>query len=262
MAESAQTKIRVRGLYKSFGAKEVLRGIDLDLAAGESLVVMGGSGSGKSVMLKCILGLMQPDAGEIIINGRDVSTLTGSAAMRARGDFAMLFQNGALFDSLPVWENVAFGLIHAQKMNRRAAKKIALEKLAQVGLPESTGELWPDDLSGGMRKRVALARAIAGNPDVVMFDEPTTGLDPIMAGVINELIVATVRDLGASAISITHDMASARTIASRAAMIYQGRIIWNAPASEIDKSGDPYVEQFVRGQADGPIEIEGLRRPS
>ena len=248
-------KIAVSGLHKSFGAKKVLRGVDLSVGIGESLVVIGGSGSGKSVLIKCILGLLRPDSGSILVDGRETVGLTGNEREKMRRQFGMLFQGSALFDSLRVWENVAFGLIQGERMDRRQAKEIALRKLGAVGLEAPVGELFPAELSGGMQKRVALARAIAKEPAVIFFDEPTTGLDPIMADVINKLIIKCVRDLGATAVSITHDMVSARHIADRIAMIYEGRIIWQGPAKEIDSSGDPHVEQFIHGRAEGPISM-------
>jgi phospholipid/cholesterol/gamma-HCH transport system ATP-binding protein len=249
-------KISVRGLKKAFGRKLVLDGIDLEVGHGESLVVIGGSGTGKSVTVKCILGLIEPDAGSIKIDGADVTTLSRGHREALLQKFGMLFQGAALFDSLTVWENVAFGLIQGRGMDRRQARDIALQKLGAVGLGPEVGELRPAELSGGMQKRVALARAIAAEPEIIIFDEPTTGLDPIMGDVINDLIVKCVRDLGATAISITHDMASARKIADRIAMIHKGRIIWNGKASEIDRSGNPYVDQFIHGRADGPIKME------
>jgi phospholipid/cholesterol/gamma-HCH transport system ATP-binding protein len=253
---SAAPKISVRGLRKSFGRKLVLDGIDLDVGVGESLVIIGGSGTGKSVTVKCILGLIQPDAGSIAIDGEEVTRLPTRERERLMHKFGVLFQGSALFDSLCVWENVAFGLIEGRGMYRNRAKEIALQKLAAVGLGPEVGELAPAELSGGMQKRVALARAIAAEPEIIIFDEPTTGLDPIMSDIINNLIVKCVRDLGASAISITHDMASAHKIADRIAMLYKGRIIWNGPASGIDRSGNAYVDQFIHGRADGPIQME------
>jgi phospholipid/cholesterol/gamma-HCH transport system ATP-binding protein len=253
-------KIAVRGLRKSFGRKVVLDGVDLDVERGESLVVIGGSGTGKSVMLKCILGLIRPDSGSVKIDGEEVTRLNVDERERLMLKFGMLFQGGALFDSLQVWENVAFGLIQGRGVARGKAREVALEKLAAVGLGPEVGELRPSELSGGMQKRVALARAIAAEPEIIFFDEPTTGLDPIMADVINDLIVKCVRDLGATAVSITHDMASARKIADRVAMIYQGKIIWNGPVASIDASGNPYVDQFIHGRAEGPIRME-IRAP-
>ena len=249
----AVPKISVRGLKKSFGPKVVLDGIDLDIGMGESLVVIGGSGSGKSVLVKCILGLIEPDAGSVKIDGREAVGLPGDEREKLMQKFGMLFQGSALFDSLRVWENVAFGLIQGDRMARGPAREVALRKLAAVGLDEKVSELYPSELSGGMQKRVALARAIAREPEIIFFDEPTTGLDPIMSDVINKLIVKCVRDLGATAVSITHDMVSARHIADRIAMIYEGRIIWSGAAGDIDRSGNPYVEQFIHGRAEGPI---------
>ena len=249
-------KISVRGLRKSFGRKRVLDGVDIDCATGESLVVIGGSGVGKSVLIKCILGLFDPEVGSIRIDGEETIGLPRAERERLMQKFGMLFQGGALFDSLSVWENVAFGLIQGRSMERRAAREIALTKLASVGLGTEVAALRPAELSGGMQKRVALARAIAAEPEVVFFDEPTTGLDPIMADVINNLIIKCVRELGATAVSITHDLVSARKIADRIAMLYAGRIIWHGPTSEIDHSGNPYVDQFIHGRADGPIKMQ------
>ena len=231
-------KIELRGVHKKFGPKVVLDGIDLCVDAGESLVVMGGSGSGKSVMIKCILGIVEPEAGTILIDGEDVTSLRGRERDRILKKFGMLFQGGALFDSLTVWENVAFGLIQGRGMPTKQAKDIAFEKLARVGLGSDVAMLSPAELSGGMQKRVGLARAMAADPEIIFFDEPTTGLDPIMADVINNLIVSTVRDLGVTALSITHDMASARKISTRMAMIYKGKIVWEGPTKHIDDSGN------------------------
>jgi phospholipid/cholesterol/gamma-HCH transport system ATP-binding protein len=264
MTASAQTspqaqttpKIRIRGLHKAFGDKAVLADLDLDVGVGESVVVIGGSGSGKSVLLKCILGLLHPEAGSIEVDGEEVIGLSARERDRVLRKFGMLFQNAALFDSLPVWENVAFGLIQGQGLDRAEAKEIALEKLAAVGLGPDVGLLQPAELSGGMRKRVGLARAIATEPEVIFFDEPTTGLDPIMGDVINDLIIKCVHELGATALSITHDMASARKIADRIAMLYDGKIIWAGPVAEVDASGSPYVDQFIHGRAEGPIEMQ------
>jgi phospholipid/cholesterol/gamma-HCH transport system ATP-binding protein len=249
-------KIRIRGLVKSFGAKQVLRGLDLDIGVAESLVVIGGSGTGKSVLLKCILGLIEPDAGSITVDGKDVVGLGTRAREAVNRNFGMLFQGAALFDSVRVWENVAFGLMSAHGVARDAARRRAIENLAQVGLQAEVAELYPAELSGGMKKRVALARAIATRPDIIFFDEPTTGLDPIMAAVIDELIVTCVRDLGATALSITHDMASARRIAHHIAMLHEGKIIWHGPVAQIDDSGNPYVDQFIHGLAEGPIKMQ------
>lgn len=248
-------KIALAGVEKHFGAKTVLKGVDLSVRAGESLVVIGGSGTGKSVMLKCILGLMHPDRGSICIDGTETVGQSRRAQEAMLRRFGMLFQGAALFDSLPVWENVGFGLMQGQGLPRAAAREVAVATLAEVGLGADVADLFPAELSGGMQKRVALARAIAARPEIIFFDEPTTGLDPIMADVINTLIVQCVKTLGATALSITHDMASARKIADTVAMIHQGQIIWNGPVASIDHSGNPYVDQFIHGRAEGPIQM-------
>ena len=252
-------KLRLTGVRKAFGDKLVLDGIDLTVPAGTSLVVIGGSGSGKSVLLKCVLGLIEPDEGRIEIDGQDILALPRQERARARARIGMLFQNGALFDSLPVWENIAFGLLAAGKISRREAPAKAAEFLAQVGLAASVGALSPAELSGGMQKRVALARAIAARPEILFFDEPTTGLDPIMGAVIDGLIVDCVKRLGSTAVAITHDMASAKRIGDQAAMIHKGRIIWNGPAAQLMDSGNALVDQFTHGRREGPIQME-LRR--
>jgi phospholipid/cholesterol/gamma-HCH transport system ATP-binding protein len=249
-------KIAVTGLEKSFGRKRVLDRLDIACAAGESLVIIGGSGTGKSVLIKCILGLLRPDAGSIRIDGEETVGLGGAARARLMLKFGMLFQGSALFDSLRVWENVAFGLTQGRGMPRQQAREIALEKLVSVGLGPEVAMLSPAELSGGMQKRVALARAIAAEPEILFFDEPTTGLDPIMADVINDLIIECVRGLGATAVSITHDMVSARKIADRIAMLHKGKIVWQGPTAEIDRTGNPFVDQFVNGRAEGPIQME------
>lgn len=251
--------IHLKDLRKSFGPKDVLTGVDLDIEQGESVVVIGGSGSGKSVLIKCILGIVQADTGIIEVDGEDVTHLSASARDEINRKFGMLFQGGALFDSLPVWENVAFGLIQGRKMSRRAAKERAIETLEKVGLAPTVGDLFPAELSGGMQKRVGLARAIAGEPEFVFFDEPTTGLDPIMADVINDLIVSVVKQQGITALSITHDMHSAKKIGDRITMLYEGRLIWVGDAKDVDQADNPYVDQFVHGRAEGPIKMQ-LRR--
>lgn len=252
-------KIRLRGVTKRFGDKLVLDGIDLDVAPQTSMVVIGGSGSGKSVLLKCILGLITPDAGSIEIDGQDVLRLPPKERDAARARIGMLFQNGALFDSITVAENVAFGLLAQKKATRAEARKRAEEVLAQVGLAASVGDLSPAELSGGMQKRVALARAIAATPDILFFDEPTTGLDPIMGAVIDGLIMEQVKRMGSTAIAITHDMASAKRIGDRAAMIHKGRIVWEGAAASLMDSGNAMVDQFTHGRREGPIQME-LRR--
>ena len=249
----------MRNVHKRFGDKVVLDGLDLDVERGESMVVIGGSGVGKSVTIKCILGLLTPDEGDVEIDGKSVIGMPPAEREAVNRQIGMLFQGGALFDSLNVWENVAFGLIQGEGKERRAAKEIALEKLAAVGLGAEVGELSPAELSGGMQKRVGLARAIATEPEIIFFDEPTTGLDPIMGDVINDLVVKCVQELGATTLSITHDIASARKISDRIAMLYKGKIIWSGPTDTIDQSGNPFVDQFIHGQAEGPIKME-LRR--
>jgi len=246
-------KIEITGLYKSFGTKKVLDGIDLTVAKGESMVVIGGSGTGKSVLIKCILGLLSPDSGSIKIDGVEVTTLSRKDRQEIMRKFGMLFQGGALFDSISVWENITFALLQNKQLTKPQARELAVEKLKSVGLGADVANLSPAELSGGMQKRVALARAIAANPEIIFFDEPTTGLDPIMADVINELIVKCSKDLGATTFSITHDMASVRKIASRVAMLYNGKLIWQDDVKKIDGSNNEYVDQFVHGRATGPI---------
>ncbi len=254
---NAVPKIKLTDLHKRFGAKTVLDGVHVEVMPGESLVIIGGSGSGKSVTIKSVLGLIRPDSGKIEIDGEDVTYLNFREREPLLEKCGMLFQGGALFDSLPVWRNITFALSQRQKMSRLELHDVAVEKLAQVGLKAEVADLMPAELSGGMAKRVGLARAIATNPEIIFFDEPTTGLDPIMSDVINDLIVSCVKKLGSTAVTITHDMSSVRKIASKVAMLYQGKIVWTGPVSAIDNSGNAYVEQFVHGRADGPIEVEG-----
>ena len=244
--------IELVDLRKSFGPKKVLTGVNLTMKQGQSMVIIGGSGTGKSILLKCILGLVQPTSGKILIDGQDVATQERDAFL-AR--FGMLFQGGALFDSLPVWQNVAFRLLRGSlKRPLPEAREIAIEKLRRVGLKPDVADLFPAELSGGMQKRVGLARAIAAEPEIIFFDEPTTGLDPIMAGVINELIREIVTEMGATAMTITHDMSSVRAIADDIAMLHDGIIQWTGPVTKMDASGDPYLDQFIHGRAEGPIE--------
>jgi len=243
--------IELGGVTRSFGSNHVLRGVNLTIPSGQSMVIIGGSGTGKSVLLKCILGLVRPDGGTITLDGEDVLRAERDAFL-AR--FGMLFQGGALFDSLKVWENVAFRLMRGAKARPKAeAREIAIEKLRRVGLSPEVGDQFPAELSGGMQKRVGLARAIAAEPEIIFFDEPTTGLDPIMAGVINDLIREIVVEMGATAMTITHDMTSVRAIADRVAMIHAGVIQWTGPVAELDATPDPYVQQFIHGRAEGPI---------
>ena len=244
--------IELRDVHKAFGANTVLNGVDLTIPRGESMVIIGGSGTGKSVLLKCILGLVTPDSGQILVDGKPAERASRDAFL-AR--FGMLFQGGALFDSLPVWQNVAFRLLRgAQKRPKAEAREIAVEKLRRVGLKPAVADLFPAELSGGMQKRVGLARAIAAEPEIIFFDEPTTGLDPIMSGVINALIREIVVEMGATAMTITHDMTSVRAIADKVAMLHGGVIQWTGPVSELDATPDPYVQQFIHGRAEGPIE--------
>jgi len=244
--------IELRDVHKAFGENRVLQGVDLTVDTGSSMVIIGGSGTGKSVILKCILGLLRPDAGSILLDGTDMATGDRDAFL-AR--FGMLFQGGALFDSLPVWQNVAFRLLRGTlKRPKPEAREIAIEKLRRVGLEPEVADKFPDELSGGMQKRVGLARVFAAAPEIIFFDEPTTGLDPIMAGVINELIREIVVEMGATAITITHDMTSVRAISDHVAMLHDGQIKWTGPVAEMDASGDPYLDQFIHGRATGPIE--------
>ena len=244
--------ITLENVHKAFGSKHVLQGVNLTIEKGTSMVIIGGSGTGKSVMLKSVLGLVTPDSGQITVDGSDVQKGDRDAFL-AR--FGMLFQGGALFDSLPVWQNVAFRLLRGVlKRPKGEAREIAIEKLRRVGLKPETADLFPSELSGGMQKRVGLARAIAAEPEIIFFDEPTTGLDPIMAGVINELIRQIVTEMGATAMTITHDMSSVRAIADNIAMLHDGMIKWTGPVAQLDTSGDPYLDQFIHGRAEGPIE--------
>ena len=244
--------ITLNDVHKSFGDNHVLRGVSLHVPKGQSMVIIGGSGTGKSVTIKSVLGLVEPDSGRIEVDGREVHEGDRDAFL-AR--FGMLFQGGALFDSLPVWQNVAFRLLRgALKRPKEEAREIAIDKLRRVGLRAAVADLFPSELSGGMQKRVGLARDIAADPEIIFFDEPTTGLDPIMAGVINELIREIVTEMGATTMTITHDMTSVRTIADRVAMLHDGVIQWEGPISEMDGADDPYLAQFIRGRADGPIE--------
>ena len=250
---AAPSKLELRAVRKRFGGRTVLAGLDVAVEAGRSLVIIGGSGQGKSVTLKIAAGLMHPDAGQVFMDGQDVTALKGNDRARQAGRYGMLFQGAALFDSLRIWENVAFRLVNADHVPRREARERAIEALSKVGLPADVAGRFPSEISGGQQKRVGLARAVVAHPEIIFFDEPTTGLDPITADVINSLIAEEVRRLGCTAVSITHDMASARKIGHEIAMLHDGRIVWRGPASEIDRSGNPYVDQFVNGRAEGPI---------
>ncbi|WP_425038472.1 ABC transporter ATP-binding protein [Primorskyibacter sp. S187A] len=244
--------ITLRDVHKSFGANHVLRGVNLHVPTGESMVIIGGSGTGKSITIKTVLGLVEPDSGEIEVNGQSIANADRDQFLAG---FGMLFQGGALFDSLPVWQNVAFRLLRGSlKKPKDEAREIAIEKLRRVGLKPDVADRFPAELSGGMQKRVGLARAIAAEPRIIFFDEPTTGLDPIMSGVINDLIREIVTEMGATTITITHDMTSVRTIADRVAMLHDGVIQWTGPIADLERSGDPYLDQFIHGRAEGPIE--------
>ncbi len=249
----APPKLEWRDVHIRLNGHAVLDGLNLSVDHGRSLVIIGGSGQGKSVSIKIAMGLMTPDSGQILVDGVDVTKVSGHERRALSRRFGMLFQGAALFDSLPVWENVAFRLINADGVSRNAGRRRAVEALAKVRLAASVGDLYPSDLSGGMQKRVALARAIVGAPEVIMFDEPTTGLDPITADAVNNLIIEQVRDLGCTTISITHDLVSARKIGDEVAMLHGGKIVWRGLVADLDRSGDPYVEQFIAGRADGPI---------
>ncbi|MER2509751.1 MAG: ATP-binding cassette domain-containing protein [Amaricoccus sp.] len=247
----ATPRIELVDLRKSFGDNHVLAGVSLRVLPGESLVIIGGSGTGKSVTLKCMLGILKPDGGQVLIDGVPDDRADRAAFL---SDFGMLFQGGALFDSLTVWQNVAFRLRQGPtRLSRAAARTRAIDKLARVGLGPETADLYPAEISGGMQKRVGLARAIAADPRVIFFDEPTAGLDPIMAGVINELIRELVTEMGATAVTITHDMTTVRTVADNVAMLHDGLVRWHGPVSEMDAASDPYLDQFIHGRAHGPI---------
>ncbi|MSP33313.1 MAG: ATP-binding cassette domain-containing protein [Rickettsiales bacterium] len=249
------TKITIKNLVKNFDSKEVLSGINLEVKKGESLVILGGSGSGKSVLIKLIATLIHPTSGSIKIDDTEVANISAFERDKLMGKFGFLFQGGALFDSLSIWENVAFRLTHAAKLNKNDAKEIALQKLRAVGLEERVMNLYPSELSGGMQKRAALARAVAANPEIIFFDEPTTGLDPIMADVINDLIISNSKQLGATTVTITHDMHSAAKIADKIAMLYEGKIIWFGDVKDMYSSGNEYLDQFIHGKAQGPIKV-------
>ncbi len=261
MSQDNAAKINLSGVRKTFagGKKVVLDHVDLEIGKGESVVIIGGSGTGKSVTIKCMLGLLKPDSGSITIDGKDVNNMSASEREDINQQVGMLFQAAALFDSLPIWGNVAFGLIARNQCSRHDARDIAVEKLKLVGLSTDVLDLSPSELSSGMQKRVGLARAIASNPEIIFFDEPTTGLDPIMADVINNLIVHVNQTIGATAVTITHDMKSARKIGDRIAMLYDGRIIWAGPTDAIDHSDNEYVDQFIHGRTEGPIKMVARR---
>ncbi len=242
-----KSKIQVIDLHKSFGKNHVLRGINFEIEEGESLVVLGGSGSGKSVLLKCVIGLLTPDKGQILIDGQDVLKMNTRQQDEVRHKFGMLFQGAALFDSLTVWRNIGFELLYNQKLSADKVQRIVRQKLKAVGLDDRVMELSPAELSGGMQKRVGLARAIASNPEIIFFDEPTTGLDPIMCGVIDKLIVQSLRDLNACGITITHDIATARFVADKIAMLKEGKLVWTGKSSDLEKTKNSIVKEFING---------------
>ena len=249
------SKIKVKNLYKTFGSHNVLQGIDLEVETGKSLVILGGSGSGKSVLIKTIIGLIKADKGEIFVDGKDVTHVGGKDRRELLSKSGFLFQSGALFDSLTVQENIIFYAEKLKNLSISEKKDLAESKLNSVGLSGDILALHPAELSGGMQKRVSLARAICANPEIIFFDEPTTGLDPIMANVINDLIIKVRDELGATTITITHDMHSALTIATEVAMLYEGKILWHGSKKDVEKSKNPYLHQFINGLTDGPIEV-------
>ncbi len=252
-ASTAAPKLELRGVTKTFEGRKVLDGVDIAIQPGRSLVIIGASGQGKSVTLKIAVGLMRPDAGQVFMDGDDMTGLTTAERSRLHGRLGMLFQGSALFDSLKVWQNVGFRLINADKVDRKEARERAIEALGRVGLPRDVADRYPAEISGGMQKRVGLARAVVAHPEILFFDEPTTGLDPITSDVINDLIIEEVKRLGCTAVSITHDMASARKIGDEIAMLHGGRIVWRGPAKSIDDADNAYVQQFINGRARGPI---------
>ncbi|MDJ0951111.1 MAG: ATP-binding cassette domain-containing protein [Alphaproteobacteria bacterium] len=255
MPANMETKVRISGLTMSFGGNQVLRGVDLDLPAGKKSVLIGPAASGKTVLMKCLAGLYSPDAGTIAVDGQDMAGLKDREREKLMETFGVLFQQGGLFDSLPVWENISFKLINTLGVGRRDAKDMAVQKLAMVNLPPETANLYPAELSGGMQKRVGFARAIAGDPALLLLDEPTAGLDPITTGTINVMIDRNVRELGSTAFCITSDMASARHVYDYLFMLHEGVIVWAGATSEIDASDNPYLQQMINGRAKGPIEM-------
>lgn len=248
--------IQIRGLEKSFGANRVLRGVDLEIKTGETMTIIGGSGTGKSVLIKHIVGLMKPEAGTVMVDGVEISKLDEHGLFNIQKRFGYLFQGAALFDSLTVGENVAFGVRNLRPDLAKDWKSIAIKKLGLVGLEPQVADLKPAELSGGMKKRVALARAVAYEPDYILYDEPTTGLDPIMSDVINDLILELRQKLGVTAVAVTHDMKSAYKISSRIAMLYGGKIVATGTPEEIQSSSDPMVHQFITGSSHGPIQMQ------
>ena len=247
--------VTARGVVKAFDGKPVLRGVDLDVPEGRSTVLVGPSSSGKSVLLKCLLGLLPTDGGGVRYGDTDIAGLDKSGLERLMRDIGVLFQQNALFDSITVWENVAFTLIHGHGMARRAARERALETLASVGLKPDVADLSPAELSGGMQKRVALGRAIAAEPRFLVLDDPTAGLDPILTGTIVSLIQGAIERTGATALSVTSDMSIARQSFDRLAMLHEGTIMWQGAPDEIDESGNAYLDQLINQRAEGPIQM-------
>ena len=247
-------KIEVQNLTKTFEGHAVLKGVDLVIPAGQTTVILGGSGSGKSVLLKCILGLTTPDQGKVIIDGKNTVNLKEVERYKLMTRFGMLFQSGALFDSMNNWENVAFGLLE-RKMKRKHARDIAISKLRMVGLKPEVADKMPSEMSGGMRKRVALARAICLEPEIIFYDEPTTGLDPITSDVINDLILKLKEELHITSVVITHDMNTAFKVGDYVAMLYDGKIIARDTGTKMQKIDNPFVQQFIHGKAEGPIQV-------
>ena len=258
MFKRGKVKLETVNLRKSFGSKLVLDDLNLKVLNNESLVILGGSGSGKSVLIKSIVGLMKPDAGSVLLDGNDITDLSAKGRGNLMSRFGFLFQGGALFDSLPVWKNIAFYLIHNRYISNEEARNIAEEKLGVVGLNKDSLDLYPSELSGGMQKRVALARAIANDPEIIFFDEPTTGLDPIMKNVISELIAKFRKEFGTTTITITHDIDTVKKIASKVALLYNGKIVWSGPAQSIYESDNAIFDQFIHGRINGPIKIDGI----
>ncbi|HPC11542.1 MAG TPA: ABC transporter ATP-binding protein [candidate division Zixibacteria bacterium] len=244
----------VEDLHKAFGAQRVLDGVSLKVQTGESVAIIGQSGSGKSVLLKHLIRLLVPDRGRVLYRGRDLADMSSGELVEVRRKIGMLFQSAALFDSMTVAENVGLELREARRHEQREIDRIVAEKLEMVGLAEA-GDKYPAELSGGMRKRVGLARAIANDPDVLLYDEPTTGLDPVTADVINDLIVNLNRQLRVTSVVVTHDMKSAFRIAGRVVMLYDARVRFDGSPQELQRAGDPVLRQFIAGDSAGPIRI-------
>lgn len=245
--------IEIKNVHKAFADQKVLRGVDILVKKGSSTAIIGTSGGGKSVLLKILLGLIKPDSGEVCIKGEHVSS---ARPTRALSNIGMLFQGSALFDSLPVWQNICFKFLKGrEKLSTTEAKNLAIQKLEQVGLNDEVANKFPADLSGGMKKRVALARAIVGNPEIMFFDEPTTGLDPIMTNTINSLIREIVDTMAVTALTVTHDISSVEQIADNVALLESGLIRWEGETKKLWETKDPYIYQFINGKTTGPISV-------